>query len=75
MKRRAMNRSTMVIISLHKYKKINLLIDKHDEGKKIMSIVFPKGNIYTTQLPASTTPDTDHITSTAHNALSCDGQV
>jgi hypothetical protein len=35
MKRRAMNQSTMVIISLHTYKEINLLIDKHDEGRKL----------------------------------------
>jgi hypothetical protein len=43
------------------------------KAKNIMSVVFAQGNKYTylsiinTQLPASTTTDTDHITSTAHS--------
>jgi hypothetical protein len=38
LKCRAVKRSTMVRTSLYKYKKVNLLIDKHNKGKKHYSV-------------------------------------
>jgi hypothetical protein len=67
---RALKWSTKVRTSLYKYKTVDLLKDKHNK-KKTLSIVFAQGNthnyILNTTLLASTTPDTDHITSKAHS--------
>jgi hypothetical protein len=63
-----------VSLYIYKYKKINLHIDEQKRDRNILfSIVFTQDNtntssciLNTTHLPASTTPNTDHITSTAH---------